>query len=85
MSFKDGKRPVHIWMPEIFANKGGIQTYSAFLLQALQDLNPRVPYHVFLKNDVHGSAEAVGDSIIKFSFARSWPKELRNLYFALLN
>jgi glycosyltransferase involved in cell wall biosynthesis len=84
VSFNNGKRPVHIWIPEIFANKGGIQTYSAFFLQALQDLYPRVPYHVFLKNDVYGSAEAVGDSITKFSFAGSWPKELRTLYFALL-
>lgn len=82
--FNDDIRPAHIWMPEIFAIKGGIQAYSAFLLKALQDLYPRVPYHVFLKNDIYNSAEADGHSITKFSFAGSWPKELRSLYFALL-
>ena len=84
VSFNNGKRPAHLWVPEIFAVKGGIQTYSAFLLKALQDLYPRVPYHVFLKNDVYSSAEADDHSITKFSFAGSWPKELRSLYFALL-
>lgn len=68
----------------MFAIKGGIQTYSVFLLRALQNLCPHVPYHVFLKNDVYSRAKADGDSITKFSFAGSWPEELRSLYFALL-
>jgi len=84
VSLKNGKRPVHIWAPEIFAIKGGIQAYSAFLLKALQDLYPRVPFQVFLKNDVYGGAEADACSITKFSFAGSWPKRLRSAYFALL-
>lgn len=68
----------------MFAIKGGIQTYSTFLLKALQNLYPHVPYHVFLKNDGYSRAKADDDSKTKFSFAGSWPEELRSLYFALL-
>ncbi|WP_204106538.1 MULTISPECIES: glycosyltransferase [Spirulina sp. CCY15215] len=37
--------------PNIFGFKGGIQVYSAFLLQALQNLHPHHRYRVFLKYD----------------------------------
>ncbi|MBR8829295.1 MAG: glycosyltransferase family 4 protein [Gomphosphaeria aponina SAG 52.96 = DSM 107014] len=45
------KKKIHLWMPEIFAFKGGIQTYSAFLLTAIQTLYPQAKYDVFLKHD----------------------------------
>ena len=68
----------------MFTIKGGIQTYSAFLLKALKELYPQVSYHVFLKNDPNGCAAAAGHPMTKFSYAGSWPKELRSLYYALL-
>ncbi|MEA5521500.1 glycosyltransferase [Limnoraphis robusta] len=37
--------------PNIFGFKGGIQVYSAFLLQGLQQLYPDARYDVFLKYD----------------------------------
>ncbi|MDJ1180662.1 glycosyltransferase [Roseofilum sp. BLCC_M91] len=37
--------------PNMFGFKGGIQVYSAFLLQALQQLYPECQYHVLLKYD----------------------------------
>lgn len=73
---------MHLWAPELVAVKGGIQTYSAFLLKALQGLFQSTPYHVFLKNDVQSPAINGGDSITTYSVSGSWPKELRSLYFA---
>ncbi|MEB3278112.1 MAG: glycosyltransferase family 4 protein [Lyngbya sp.] len=45
--------PSHFYLifPNIFEFKGGIQVYSAFLLQALQQLYPNAGYDVFLKYD----------------------------------
>ena len=37
--------------PNIFGFKGGIQVYSAFLLEGLQELYPEAEYDVFLKYD----------------------------------
>ncbi len=37
--------------PNIFNFKGGIQVYSRFLLETLQDLYPEASYEVFLKYD----------------------------------
>jgi glycosyltransferase involved in cell wall biosynthesis len=70
-------------MPEMFANRGGIQTYSAFLLNALEKLCPRTSFRVFLKNDICCPAEADDHSMTRFSFTGSWPRKLRNLCFAL--
>ncbi len=45
------KRHFHLIFPNIFDFKGGIQVYSKFLLQALQDVYPEADYDVFLKYD----------------------------------
>jgi glycosyltransferase involved in cell wall biosynthesis len=44
-------RPCHVWLPDLYATKGGIQTYSGFLLGALREVWPEPRYEVFLKND----------------------------------
>jgi glycosyltransferase involved in cell wall biosynthesis len=41
----------YLIFPNIFGFKGGIQVYSTFLLQALQNLHPQARYTVFLKYD----------------------------------
>jgi glycosyltransferase involved in cell wall biosynthesis len=46
------KHKYHLWIPDIFNYKGGIQTYSAFFLQAIQEIEPNADYHVFLKHDI---------------------------------
>jgi glycosyltransferase involved in cell wall biosynthesis len=40
---------IHVLAPNLFGFKGGVQVYSAFLLQALQRLYPSFDYTVFLK------------------------------------
>lgn len=44
-------RKVHIWCPGLFGQKGGIEAYSAFLIDALAELRPDVTFSVFVKND----------------------------------
>ncbi len=42
---------IHLWIPELFCSKGGIQVFSGFLLQALLSLYPESDLSIFLKND----------------------------------
>jgi glycosyltransferase involved in cell wall biosynthesis len=42
---------IHLWAPGMFDFKGGIQTYSAFFLQALQQIAPDCPPQVLLMHD----------------------------------
>jgi glycosyltransferase involved in cell wall biosynthesis len=74
---------IHLWAPEIFSMKGGIQTYSAFLLEALRGLQHRVCLNVVLKNDRALPPGAENRQATRFSFAGSAPRRLRNGYFVL--
>ncbi|MBE9178887.1 glycosyltransferase [Oculatella sp. LEGE 06141] len=57
-------KPPHFFLlfPNIFGFKGGIQVYSAYLLEALQNLHPNAHYSVFLKYDADVSP---GDSFLE--------------------
>jgi glycosyltransferase involved in cell wall biosynthesis len=44
-------RTVHLWTPGLFDFKGGIQVYSGFLLEALQNSVPQTHYDVFSLHD----------------------------------
>ena len=63
---------IHVWLPDIFQFKGGIQVYSAFLIQALEQVLPNSDRHVFLKNDTHATADIKFDAQTKVSFAGRW-------------
>ncbi|HUG41907.1 MAG TPA: glycosyltransferase [Longimicrobiales bacterium] len=52
------RRSCHVWLPELYATRGGIQTYSAFLIQALGEVWPGTRCEVFLKNDDPSGAAA---------------------------
>jgi len=51
MDYQNRYIRVHLWIPNMFDFKGGIQTYSAFLLKALQTFDLKADYKVFLKHD----------------------------------
>lgn len=72
---------LHLWVPDIFESKGGIQAYSAFFLKALQSLYPNIDYNVFLKHDTDASSVSY-PSNIHFHFAGAWPLSLRTSAFA---
>jgi glycosyltransferase involved in cell wall biosynthesis len=76
------RKSIHIWLPNIFGLKGGIQVYSACVLEALQNGYPHQDYDIFLKHDTHASPDRFGLSNTKFHFSGAWPGSLRTPAFA---
>ncbi|MBW4643771.1 MAG: glycosyltransferase [Goleter apudmare HA4340-LM2] len=72
----------HLWFPNIFEFKGGIQTYSAFLLEALQNLYPSDRYEVFLKHDKSPAADFSSLAPTEFHCTGFMPSQLRTPTFA---
>lgn len=72
----------HLWFPNIFEFKGGIQTYSAFLLEAMQNLYPGDRYGVFLKHDKTPSADFSSLATTRFHCTGVVPRQLRTPTFA---
>ncbi|OKH40419.1 glycosyltransferase [[Phormidium ambiguum] IAM M-71] len=77
------KQLIHFWIPNIFQFKGGIQTYSAFLIEALQSLHSDKKYEIFLKHDTSSSTDLSFLANTKFHFAGAVPLQLRTLLFAM--
>jgi glycosyltransferase involved in cell wall biosynthesis len=73
---------LHLWFPDIFEFKGGIQVYSAFLLEALQSLYPHIEYDVFLKHDTRLLPGFSFLTNTRFHFAGAWSLSLRTFVFA---
>ncbi len=73
---------LHLWFPDIFEFKGGIQVYSAFLLEALQCLYPEIEYDVFLKHDTCCPPNLLLKANTQFHFAGAWPLAIRTFAFA---
>lgn len=74
---------LHMWFPNIFEFKGGIQVYSGFLLEALQSLYPNIKYDVFLKHDTCCLSNVAFRNNTRFHFAGKWHIKLRTLAFAI--
>lgn len=73
---------IYIWLPNIFEYKGGIQTYCAFFLQAIQNCYPQAEYHIFLKNDRQQDSHFSSAQLTTFHCFGAWPMALRTLAFA---
>mgnify|MGYP006291698513 FL=1 len=80
---KNTIKTLHLWVPNIFEFKGGIQVYSGFLLKALQELKPYHQLEVFLKHDTAIPASFQENSDIIFHVAGQWPAQLRTPVFAI--
>ncbi|MBG1271188.1 glycosyltransferase family 4 protein [Nostoc sp. WHI] len=75
----------HLIFPNIFNFKGGIQVYSIFLLQALQDLYPEANYDVFLKYDKHNLKQPQNLQFLtstRFHYFGQFAKLLQTILFA---
>ena len=72
----------HLRLPNIFGFKGGIQVYSAFFLQAIQNIYPQSKYNIFLKHDVKTSADIPYLAHTNFHFAGAFPLKIRTPIFA---
>ena len=75
------KKVIHLWFPNIFEFKGGIQIYLLDFLNALQGTSSRFELSVFDKLDRPGSQKGKLDTI-NFRFSGSVPKFLQTAYFA---
>ena len=76
------KPSFHLWLPDIFEFKGGIQVYSAFLLEALQNIAPDASYDVFLKHDTRALLPHSFLPETRFHFAGKYPLSLRTQAYA---
>jgi glycosyltransferase involved in cell wall biosynthesis len=72
----------HLWIPNLFGFKGGIQVYSAFFLQALQNLYPQAQYDVFLKHDVQATPDIPCLPKTRFHFSGASALKIRTPIFA---
>jgi glycosyltransferase involved in cell wall biosynthesis len=68
---------LHLWIPDLFQTKGGIQVYSAYLLEALQKVLPKAELEVFLKHDPTADLKQT-----KFHGAGAYPLKIRTPIFA---
>ena len=75
-------RKIHLWIPNIFEFKGGIQVYSDFLVKAIQDLYPKAKYHIFLKHDKKRIPNRKYPANTKFHFAGKIPFSFRTAFYA---
>ncbi len=76
------KNRFHLWVPDLFDLKGGIQVYSAFLIEALQSIYPNITYDVFLKHDTRCPISLSLRHNATFHFSGDWPISLRTPAFA---
>ena len=78
------KYKIHVWLPDIFEYKGGIQVYSAFFIQALEQVLPNSDCHVFLKNDAKATDDLDFNSQTQFYFVGQYKSSfLHTSIFAL--
>ena len=73
---------VHVWMPNLFGFKGGIQVYSAYFLQALQSLLPQADLHVFLMHDQPNMQPDSPYPNVHFHFSGGFAQRIRNSVYA---
>ena len=71
----------HLWIPNIFEFKGGIQVYSNFLLQGIQRLYPNAKYELFLKHDTTCSTTDQYLANTNFHFSGKIPLPIRTIFF----
>ncbi|WP_413167496.1 glycosyltransferase [Capilliphycus salinus ALCB114379] len=76
-----GLNKIHLWLPNMFEFKGGIQVYSSFFLEALQQIKNSVKYDLFLKHDTQISTGFTPLSNTQFHFAGKWPVKVRTAIF----
>lgn len=73
---------IHLWLPNIFGLKGGIQVYSAVFLRVLENLHTKKHLNIFLKHDSPSSLNLAKLTSTKFHCTGTWLVSLRTFAFA---
>ncbi len=76
-----GNNKAHVWAPDLFSTKGGIQAFSRHFIEALSAESPSKDVRVLVKNDFPGD---VPDDLFRlFNVCGHWPSPVRTPRFAL--
>ena len=73
---------IHLWTPGLFDFKGGIQTYSGFLLEGLQTVLPGATLRVFTLHDAPATLPTAPQAQISYHTTGHVPARLRTAAFA---
>ncbi|HEY9820748.1 MAG TPA: glycosyltransferase family 4 protein [Candidatus Sericytochromatia bacterium] len=74
---------IHLWVPNLFEFKGGIQIYLQDVLRTLNDEFPRLSLLVFDKLDSHQPKNSFDSPQISFLFSGNTPRYLQTLHFTI--
>jgi len=78
-------RQLHVWCPNIFGFKGGIQVFSKHFIESLQIIEPQSVLDVSLLHDKVGDFfEQEVLKSVSFHFSGRWPTRIRNIVFSLM-
>ncbi len=80
---KNVKTSLHLWVPNLFEFKGGIQVYLQELLQVLRDKFPDISITIHDKLDKSKPNGEFNENNISFYFYGDTPELFRTLNFAL--
>jgi glycosyltransferase involved in cell wall biosynthesis len=83
MQESENKILVHLWVPNLFEFKGGIQVYLQDVLQALIYKFPNLSILIFDKLDQGQPPDSFDSPNISFRFSGNLPKFLQTYHFAL--
>jgi len=75
---------IHIWTPNIFNIKGGIQVFSDFLIKGVQRVLPQAKYTVFSKHDINNLENFPYLEGTEFYVAGEFQGKLQTLMFVKL-
>lgn len=73
----------HLWIPNIFEYKGGIQVYSNYVIVGLNNIYPKAEYEIFLKHDTKIQLSYKTPVKSRFHFTGKIPVFLRTFFFAV--
>lgn len=77
---------IYLWVPELYKSKGGVQTYSHFFLNALNELSKSHNFEIvlFIKNDHNKCAEKLPNDIKSLSFGEYPDNIVRTIIFVVV-
>jgi glycosyltransferase involved in cell wall biosynthesis len=74
---------IHLWVPNLFEFKGGIQIYLQDVLRTLNDEFPRLSLFVFDKLDSHQPKNSFDFPQVSFLFSGNTPQYWQTLHFTI--
>ncbi len=77
------KTSIHLWVPNLFEFKGGIQIYLQDVIRTLNDEFPRLSLLVFDKLDIHPPKNSFDSPQISFLFSGNTPQYWQTLHFTI--